>query len=110
MGLRATQEENGMAEALQGARALHARAERPTYKSPQRKLVPFFAQSRDQWKEKCRGAKASLKQLKKKVQRGEVRHHRQQKRLQALAGEVSRLHAENRRLAEALAAGEKKER
>jgi predicted nuclease with TOPRIM domain len=73
-------------------------------------LVTFFARSRDQWKEKCRGAKASLKQLKKKVQRGEARQHRQHERLQALASEVSRLHAENRRLAEALAAGEKKAR
>jgi hypothetical protein len=87
-----------------------SRAERPTYTSPQRKLVAFFAQSRDQWKEKCRGAKASLKQLKKRVQRGEARQHRQHERLQALASEVGRLQAENRRLAEALGTGEKKER
>jgi hypothetical protein len=73
-------------------------------------LVPFFAQSRDQWKEKCRGAKARLKQLKKKVQRGAARQQRQHERLQALASEVGRLQAENRRLAEALAAGEKKGR
>jgi hypothetical protein len=97
------------AESL-GVQARNTRTEGKTYKSPQRKLVPFFAQSRDQWKEKCRGAKARLKQLKKKVQRGEARHHRQPERLQALAGEVRRLHAENRRLAAALAAGEKKER
>lgn len=87
-----------------------SRAERPTYTSPQRKLVAFFAQSRDQWKEKCRGAKASRKQLKKRVQRGEARQHRQHERLQALASEVGRLQAENRRLAEALGTGEKKER
>jgi hypothetical protein len=80
------------------------------YKSPQRKLVPFFAQSRDQWKEKCRSAKASLKQLKKKVQRGDARQRRQHERLQALAREVGQLQAENRRLEEALAAGEKKAR
>jgi hypothetical protein len=73
-------------------------------------LVVFFAQSRDQWKEKCRCAKASLKQLKKKVQRGEGRHRRQHERLQALAREVVQLQAENRRLAEALTAGEKKGR
>lgn len=84
------------------------RAERPTYTSPQRKLVAFFAQSRDQWKEKCRGAKARLKQLKKKVQRGEARHRRQHERLHALTREVAQLQAENRKLAEALAAGEKK--
>lgn len=99
-----------MAAASQGIPARNAQEEPKAYKSPQRKLVPFFARSRDQWKEKCRGAKATLKQLKKKMQRGEARHHRQQERLQALAGEVSRLQAENRRLAEALAVGEKKER
>ena len=73
-------------------------------------MVPFFAQSRDQWKEKWRGAKANLKQLKKKVQRGETRQRRQHERLQALAREVVQLHAENRRLEEALAAGGKKAR
>ena len=87
-----------------------SRAERPTYTSPQRKLVAFFAQSRDQWKEKCRGAKASLKQLKKRGQRGAARQHRQHERRQALASEVGRVQAENRRLAEALGTGEKKER
>jgi hypothetical protein len=99
-----------MAAESQGSQAHSTQAERPTYKSPQRKLVPFFVQSRDQWKEKCRGAKASLKQLKKQVQRGAARQRRHHDRLQALAREVGRLHAENRRLAEALAAGEKKER
>ena len=91
------------------AESQRARAEHPTYTSPQRKLVAFFAQSRDQWKEKCRGAKASLKQLKKKVQRGEARRGRQHERLHALAREVAQLQAENRKLAEALAVGEKKE-
>jgi len=89
------------------APALIVRAERKTYKSPQRKLVPFFAQSRDQWKEKCREAKASLKQLKKKVQRGDARQRRHRERCQALAQEVGRLSAENRRLVEAVAAGKK---
>jgi len=99
-----------MAAASQGTRAHSARVEPQAYKSPQRKLVPFFARSRDQWKEKCRSAKASRKQLKKKVQRGDARSHRQQERLQALAREVRELQAENRRLAAAVATGEKKER
>lgn len=84
--------------------------EPPVYKSPQRKLVPFFARSRDQWKAKCRDAKARLKQLKKTVQRGAARQRRQQERLHALARAVEQLQAENRWLAAALAAGEKKER
>jgi hypothetical protein len=72
--------------------------------------VPFFAQRREQGKEKCRGAKASRKQLKTKVQGGEARQRRQHDRRQALASAGGGLHAENRRLAEALAAGEKKGR
>jgi hypothetical protein len=70
-----------MAAESQGVQARSARVEPKAYKSPQRKLVPFFARSRDQWKEKCRGAKANLKQRKKKVQRGEARQRRQQERL-----------------------------
>lgn len=97
-----------MAEESQGSRALTVQNDGKTYKSPQRKLVKFFAQSRDQWKGKCWEAKGSLKQLKKKLQRGEARHRRQQQRVHALASEVARLRAEKRGLEEALAAGEKK--
>jgi hypothetical protein len=99
-----------MAVESQGGQARSTQGEPKAYKSPQHKLVPFFARSRDQWKEKCRDAKATLKQLKKKVQRGDARHRRQHARLQALARAVVELQAENRRLAAALAAGEKKER
>lgn len=98
-----------MAAESHGAQGRSARGEAKTSKGPQHELVPFFAQSRDQWKAKCRGAKATLKQFKKKVQRGDARHRRQQERLQALAKEVGQLQAENRRLAAAVAAGEKKE-
>ena len=45
----------------QGGRAPRAEADHTTYKSPQRKLVKFFQRSRDQWKAKCRGAKAEVK-------------------------------------------------
>lgn len=99
-----------MAGESQGPRALIAQADRRSYKSPQRKLVQFFAQSRDQWKEKCREAKASRKQLKKKLQRGEERQRRQKGRVHALESELARLQAENRGLEEALKAGEKKAR
>jgi len=47
----------------QSVETAEAGQDRP-YKSPQRKLVRFFASSRDQWKEKCRAAKALLKGLK----------------------------------------------
>jgi hypothetical protein len=45
------------------AEASEAGKDRP-YKSPQRKLVRFFARSRDQWKEQCLTAKALVKGLK----------------------------------------------
>jgi hypothetical protein len=92
------------------AESPESRAERPTYTSPQHKLVTFFAQSRDQWKAKCRGAKAHLKQLKKQVQRGAARQRRSHERVRTLVQEVSRLQAENRRLTAALAAWGKKGR
>jgi septal ring factor EnvC (AmiA/AmiB activator) len=34
------------------------------YLSPIRKLIPFFVNSRDQWKEKCKLAKQEIKRLK----------------------------------------------
>jgi DNA repair ATPase RecN len=104
------EEEKVMAGESQVPRALTAQDDRKSYKSPQRKLVKFFAQSRDQWKEKCREAKASLKQLKKKLQRGEERQRRQKNRVHALESAVARLQAENRGLEEVMAAGEKKTR
>jgi hypothetical protein len=73
-------------------------------------LVSFFATSRDQWKAKCRGAKARLKQMKKQVDRSTARRRRDRERVRALMQEVARLQVENRKLTEALAAGEKKER
>jgi hypothetical protein len=86
------------------------RVKRPAYTSPPHKLVAFFLQSREQWKAKCRGAKAGLKQLKKQVHRGAARRRRDHERIHALVAEVGRLEAENRRLSAIVAAGEKKER
>jgi hypothetical protein len=89
-------------------RALTKQDERQPYKSPQRKLVRFFAQSRDQWKGKCREAKAGLKTLKKKLQRGEERPQRWKSRGQALEGELARLRTAYRAREAAVEAGGKK--
>ena len=48
------------AEALAAGQDTH-------YKSPQRKLVLFFAKSRDAWKTKCLEAKTAVKRLKNTV-------------------------------------------
>jgi hypothetical protein len=89
-------------------RERRAQDDRQPYKSPQRKLVRFFAKSRDQWKGKCREAKAGLKTLKKRLRRGEERQRRWQSQVKALTGELARLRAEHRALATAEEAGEKK--
>lgn len=94
----------------QEPRALTEPADRKPYKSPQRKLVKFFAKSRDQWKGKCREAKAGLKKLKRKLQGGQESQQRWKSRVKALEGELARLHAEKRVLEEAGVAGKKKDR
>jgi chromosome segregation ATPase len=65
-----------------------------TYKSPRRKLVKFFEKSRDQWKFKCREAKALVKRLKNRVRYLEsIRDHWKQ-RSQALEAELAQVKAE----------------
>jgi hypothetical protein len=94
----------------QVARTLTGQDNRQPYKSPQRKLVRFFAKSRDQWKGKCREAKAGLKTLKKKLRGVQASQQRWKSRVHALEGELARLQAEKRALAVAGDAGKKKER
>jgi chromosome segregation ATPase len=96
-----------MTRVPQVPRALPAQDGRKPYKSPQRKLVKFFERSRDQWKGKCREAKAGLKTLKKKLRGVQARQQRWKSRVQALEGELTQLRAENRVLQ---AAGGKKAR
>jgi histidinol-phosphate/aromatic aminotransferase/cobyric acid decarboxylase-like protein len=68
-------------------------AQGESYKSPQRKLVRFFEQSRTQWKAKCRAAKATIKVLKNRIEFLEERKARWKGRAQALEAEVARLTA-----------------
>ena len=94
----------------QGGQAPRVEADPTTYKSPQRKLVKFFQTSRDQWKAKCRGAKAELKTLKKKLHGMAERQQRWKSRVKAVEEELTRLRVEQRALTEVGAAGKKKER
>ena len=41
--------------------------ETKVYKSPKRKLLRFFERSRNQWKIKCKAAKATVKRLNNRV-------------------------------------------
>ena len=63
------------------------------YKRPPRKLLRFFEKSRTQWKAKCRGAKATIKVLKNRIQFLEESKARWKCRAQALEAEVARLTA-----------------
>ena len=61
-----------------------------TYRSPVSKLVKFFRGSRDQWKEKCKGAKRKLKLLKLRLGKLEASRDRWKEKSQQLQAELRR--------------------
>jgi peptidoglycan hydrolase CwlO-like protein len=64
------------------------------YKSPVRKLLPFFERSRNGWKQKCKVGKAEIKRLKNKVEKlGRSRQHWKEVANQH-ASEIERLRRE----------------
>jgi len=68
-----------------------------TYSSPPRKLVKFFARSRNQWKAKSHAAKTVLKRLGTRVRRLEgsnAAYQQQIKALQAQLGEGQAQHGQ----------------
>ena len=79
-----------------------------TYKSPIRKLVHFFENSRDQWKAKHRKAKANEKRLKNRVRFLENSKGQKKQRVEELETEVARLKAREQALEHAAALLEKK--
>jgi len=54
------------------------------YKSPVRKLVPFFKDSRDKWKTKCKAAKYQIKLLRNRLRKIEKRDADLKKEIKAL--------------------------
>ena len=79
------------------------------YRSPVRKLARFFEKSRDQWKAKCREAKAAIKRLKSRVRFLEESRARWKSRVQELEAQVEQMEAIERELQEELKAREQKE-
>jgi hypothetical protein len=69
------------------------------YTSPMRKLVRFFEQSRDQWKKKCRMAKAKVKRLTQQVKRLEQSRAYWKSRAKTLEQELARCQAPAQALA-----------
>lgn len=80
-----------------GAGAAPGRA--PGYRSPRGKLLKFFKQSRDQWKAKCRVAKAQVKGLQNRLRWVEKSKASWKQRVQGLERELARVQAEQRALA-----------
>ena len=68
------------------------------YKSPVRKLARFFEKSRDQWKAKCREAKATIKYLKNRVRFLEESRERWKSGAQELEARVKQMEAKERAL------------
>ena len=80
-----------------------------TYKSPARKLVRFFENSRDQWKSKHHKVKASLKRLNNRVRFLEKSKGQFKNRVQELEMEVGRLKSREQDLEQVVESLEKKE-
>ncbi len=78
------------------------------YKSPVRKLARFFEKSRDQWKVKCREAKAKIKYLKNRVRFLEDSRDRWKSQAQELEVQVKRMEIKEQELKEELEAREQK--
>jgi len=76
------------------------------YKSPVRKLARFFEKSRDQWKAKCREAKATIKRLKSRIRFLEESRDRWKQRAKELERELDEAKARERKLEEELEARE----
>jgi len=68
------------------------------YKSPVRKLARCFEKSRDQWKAKCRVAKATIKRLQSRVRFLEESRDRWKSRAKELQVQVAQMEARERDL------------
>lgn len=64
------------------------------YRSPIKKLVKFFEQSRDQWKQKCLDAKLRVKRLHTKVADLQASRQRWREEAEELRSQVAQLQAE----------------
>ncbi len=80
------------------------------YKSPLRKLVPFFKKSRDQWKAKFQESKVKLERLRNRVRFLERSKSEWKAEAQELRHKNKRLESENAKLKIQLAEKVKKKR
>jgi len=72
------------------------KSEDKSYKSPARKLIRFFEESRDQWKAKCLNAKYQIKLLSNKIRYLEKRKSDLTKKVKELERELEELQKKKR--------------
>jgi uncharacterized protein YlxW (UPF0749 family) len=68
------------------------------FKSPIRKLFPFFKNSRDKWKEKCKAAKYQLKLLRNQLRQLKKRDAVLKQEVNALKKELQHVRDKERKL------------
>jgi polyhydroxyalkanoate synthesis regulator phasin len=73
-----------------------SKSEGKNYRSPARKLIKFFEESRDQWKAKCVQAKYQIKLLSNKIRYLEKRKADLTTRVKELEKEVEALQEKKR--------------
>ena len=73
-----------------------SKSEDRVYRSPARKLIKFFEESRDQWKAKCLSAKYQIKLLSNKVRYLEKRKAELKQRVKKLERELEELQEKKR--------------
>jgi len=69
------------------------------YKSPVRKLLPFFKNSRDKWKSKCQAAKYQIKLLRNRMRHMEKRDADLKRKLKSLEKELQSVKNKEQKLA-----------
>jgi chromosome segregation ATPase len=73
------------------------------FKSPVRKLVPFFRDSRDKWKAKCQNAKYQVKLLKNRIRHMDKRKTELKQKVKALEKELKQIKNREQKLANEVA-------
>lgn len=68
------------------------------YKSPVRKLIPFFKNSRDKWKEKCIAAKYQVKLLRNRLRQMEKRDAGLKQKVNTLERELQKFRDKEQKL------------
>ena len=68
------------------------------FKSPFRKLVPFFEQSRNRWKSKFKDSKSNVKRLENRNRYLKKRNHELKEKVKNLESEINQLRGTEKQL------------